>query len=50
MNDTDANGTDFTLTGCNFVTIHNSTSAINTLCSPVPTSSRTWGQVKTIYR
>jgi uncharacterized protein len=50
LNDTDVNSADFTLTGSNFVTIHNTASATNPGCTVVPTTSRTWGQIKTIYR
>jgi hypothetical protein len=45
--DTDQNLADFA-TGAGAP--RNSASAINVLCTPVPTTATTWGKVKTIYR
>ena len=39
MTDTDANPSDFTVTGTNFVTIHNSTSATNPSCTVTTTGA-----------
>jgi len=47
MQDTDVNLADFaTAAGAP----RNSASAINPLCTPVPTVNTTWGKVKTMYR
>ena len=50
MTDTDDNSRDFTPTGSSFVTIHNAASAPDPECGPLPTSSRTWGRIKSLYR
>lgn len=50
MTDTDNNSTDFAVTGTNFVTIHNSQSALNGTCAATPATPSTWGTIKSIYR
>ena len=49
MQDTDVNSADFVVTAAPFI-LRNSASAPSAECMIVPTTSRTWGQVKTIYR
>jgi len=50
MTDTDNNSTNFTQLGAGASPPRNSGSATNPDCSVVPTLSKTWGKLKTLYR